>query len=44
MKADKLTTKEYLIPFILISSFLPLGIAHGMLDNEQTFSGYARAI
>lgn len=34
MKADKLTTKEYLIPFILISSlFFLWGIAHGMLDT-----------
>lgn len=34
MKTDKLTTKEYLIPFILISSlFFLWGIAHGMLDT-----------
>ena len=34
MKTDKLTTREYLLPFILISSlFFLWGIAHGMLDT-----------
>lgn len=33
MKREKLTTKEYLIPFILITAlFFLWGIAHGMLD------------
>ncbi|NLV19715.1 MAG: sugar MFS transporter, partial [Bacteroidetes bacterium] len=34
MKTDRLTTREYLLPFILISSlFFLWGIAHGMLDT-----------
>ena len=34
MKTDKLTTREYLLPFILISSlFFLWGIAHRMLDT-----------
>jgi MFS transporter, FHS family, L-fucose permease len=34
MSKQKLTTKEYLVPFILISSlFFLWGIAHGMLDT-----------
>lgn len=34
MEKHKLTTKEYLVPFILISSlFFLWGIAHGMLDT-----------
>jgi len=34
MSKQKLTTKEYLAPFILISSlFFLWGIAHGMLDT-----------
>jgi FHS family L-fucose permease-like MFS transporter len=34
MKTNKLTTREYLLPFILISSlFFLWGIAHGMLDT-----------
>jgi FHS family L-fucose permease-like MFS transporter len=34
MEKQKLTTKEYLVPFILISSlFFLWGIAHGMLDT-----------
>lgn len=34
MSKQKITTKEYLIPFILISSlFFLWGIAHGMLDT-----------
>lgn len=34
MKSEKLTTREYLVPFILISSlFFLWGIAHGMLDT-----------
>lgn len=34
MAKQKLTTKEYLVPFILISSlFFLWGIAHGMLDT-----------
>ena len=34
MKTSKLTTREYLLPFILISSlFFLWGIAHGMLDT-----------
>ncbi len=34
MQSQKFTTKEYLVPFILISSlFFLWGIAHGMLDT-----------
>jgi FHS family L-fucose permease-like MFS transporter len=34
MKSEKLTTREYLVPFVLISSlFFLWGIAHGMLDT-----------
>ncbi len=34
MKKEKLTTKEYLVPFILISSlFFLWGVANGMLDT-----------
>ncbi len=34
MQNQKFTTKEYLVPFILISSlFFLWGIAHGMLDT-----------
>jgi len=34
MKSEKLTTREYFLPFILISSlFFLWGIAHGMLDT-----------
>jgi len=34
MEKQKLTTKDFLVPFILISSlFFLWGIAHGMLDT-----------